>query len=62
MNIETSLICNMLGCNSEAFAQVMHYYFEEGKHPFAKCIMRFCNTHAKMISEDDCTTRVQVQN
>jgi len=57
------LICNMLGCNSEAFAQVMHYYFEEGvRRPFAKCIMRFCSIHAKMLTEDDCTTRVQVLN
>ncbi|AJW71220.1 hypothetical protein NADRNF5_1539 [Nitrosopumilus adriaticus] len=57
------MICNMLGCDSEAFTQVMHYYFEEGiRRPFAKCIMRFCTLHAKLLTQDDVTTRIQVLN
>jgi len=51
----------MLGCNSEAFTQVMFYHFEEGmSKPFCKQIMRFCTNHAMEISRDDCNIRIQV--
>ena len=57
------MICNMLGCNTEAYAKVMFYYFEEGmRKPFCKEIMRFCINHAKQISEDDVRIRLQVLN
>lgn len=57
------MICNMLGCNSEAFTQVMFYYFEDSmKKPFCKEIMRFCINHAKMISKENTSIRIQIMN
>jgi hypothetical protein len=51
----------MLGCNTEAYAQVMFYHFEMGSSkPYCKQIMRFCIIHAKQISDDDSVIRVQV--
>ena len=48
------MICNMLGCATEAYANVMFYHFEEGssKH-YCQQIMRFCINPAKLISRDD---------
>jgi len=53
----------MLGCNTEAYAQVMFYHFDKGnQRPYCKQIMRFCIIHAKLISRDDSLIRVQVLN
>ena len=57
------MICNMLGCDTEAYTHVMFYHFEEGlKKPFCKEIMRFCVNHAIQISREDCSIRIQVMN
>ena len=47
------MICNALGCDTEAFTQVMFYHYESGENskPICRQIMRFCNNHAIMISE-----------
>ena len=51
----------MLGCDTEAYAKVMFYHFEEGSSkPYRQQIMRFCINHAKQISQDDSVIRVQV--
>lgn len=56
-------VCNMLGCNTEAFAKVMYYHFEDGmKRPFCKEIMRYCMNHAMQISQDDSSIKIQVLN
>jgi hypothetical protein len=35
------MICNMLGCDTEAYANVMFYHFEEGSSkPYCQQIMR----------------------
>jgi len=57
------MICNALGCDTEAFTQVMFYHFgdeRENSKPLCRQIMRFCNNHAMMISGS--TVRVQVLN
>jgi len=55
------MICNMLGCNSEAYANVMFYHFELGSSKaYCRQIMRFCINHAKEISRDDSSIRIQV--
>jgi len=47
------MICNMLGCDTEAYTQVMFYHFEEGSQsPYCKQIMRFCVNHTKLICRD----------
>jgi len=47
----------MLGCNTEAFAQVMFWHFGEGdRKPACRQIMRFCVNHAKIISSDGITS------
>ncbi len=57
------MICNMLGCDTEAYANVMFYHFEEGSSkPYCKQIMRFCIIHAKLISREDNLIRIQVLN
>ena len=57
------MICNMLGCNTEAYAQVMFYHFADGsQRPHCKQIIMFCIIHAKLISQDDSMIRVQVLN
>jgi len=53
----------MLGCNTEAFTQVMFYHFEIGKRkPYCKQIMRFCINCAKLISSEKSEIRIQVLN
>jgi len=53
------MICNMLGCNTEAYANVMFFHFEEGfTKPFCKQIMRFCIIHTKQISAEDASIRI----
>ena len=55
------MICNVLRCNTEAYAKVMFYHFEEGSSKaYCQQIMRFCINHAKQISQEDSTIRVQV--
>jgi len=57
------MICNMLGCNTEAYTQVMFYHFEEGsRSPYCKQIMRFCVNHTKLICREGSFVRVQVLN
>ena len=57
------MICNMLGCNTETYTNVMFYHFEKDlKKPFCKENMRFCINHAIQISSEDCSIRIQVMN
>ena len=53
------MICNILGCSTEAYFKILYLHYNNSKKPFAKEIMRVCENHAKMIANED--TRIQVK-
>jgi len=54
------MICNILGCNAEAYVKLMFYYFQENStKPFCKEIMRVCEIHARKITAEDTNIKVQ---
>jgi hypothetical protein len=54
------MICNILGCSTEAYFKILYLHYNNSKKPFAREIMRVCENHAKMIAEEDCTIQTQV--
>jgi len=55
------VLCNILGCNTEANFKVMFHHFDRfHKKPFCKEIMRVCEEHAVHLSDEDMVTKIQV--
>jgi len=56
------MICNVPYCNAEAYFALMLYFYSDKftKKPFTKCIVRFCDRHARQIGDKNTITRIQV--
>ena len=52
------MLCNVLGCNTEGNFKLLYYHHNNSKKPFAKEIMRVCENHAILISNDDSAIQV----
>jgi hypothetical protein len=54
------MICNVLGCNTESNVKLMYHHFHsDSKKPFCKEIMRVCENHAREITAEDTSIRIQ---
>ncbi|MBS1268500.1 MAG: hypothetical protein MAG458_01229 [Nitrosopumilus sp.] len=54
------MLCNILGCNTESNFKLLYCHYNNSKKPFAKGIMRVCENHAILISNDDSALMVTV--
>ena len=54
------MICNILGCSTEAYFKILYLHYNNSKKPFAREIMIVCENHAKMIAGEDSTIQTQV--
>ena len=54
------MICNILGCSTEAYFKILYLHYNNSKKPFAREIMRVCENHAKEIGQEDSTMQSQV--
>jgi len=54
------MLCNILGCNTEGNFKLLYSHYDDTKKPFAKEILRVCENHAILISNDDSAIRITV--
>jgi len=52
------MLCNILGCNTESNFKLLYYHYLNSKKPFAKEIMRVCENHARLITNEDSSIKV----
>ena len=49
-----------MGCNTEGNFKLLYSHYDDTKKPFAKEILRVCENHAILISNDDSAIRITV--